>query len=71
MKIEDIMRRLRATVAVSPTEAMRIVGDRDTDEDNHPRATRYIQGRLGGESRGTAKPDTISRPARFSSLPRR
>ena len=65
MNVGDIIRRLRATVAVSPTEAMRIVGDRDTDEDTPSRATRYIQGRLGGESRSTAKPDSISR------LPRR
>ena len=68
MNVGDIMRRIRSTVAVSPTEAMRIVGGRDHDEDTPRRATRYIQGRLGGESRGAAKSDSISRLGR---LPRR
>jgi len=68
MNVGDIMRRLRTTVAVSPTEAVRIVGDRAVDEDTPRRATRYIQGRLGGESRGAANTESISH---LSRLPRR
>jgi len=47
---------------------VRIVGDRAVDEDTPRRATRYIQGRLGGESRGAANTESISH---LSRLPRR